>query len=154
MNLILVSYTELLPQLIQSQLLARTPLDPLIPPYSRWYDANASCDYHYRAKGHSTKNYTALKHKVQALMNARYVSFDFGKTKGPNVTSNLLPNHPRPKINALVEDLAKGVKTRVDDVKTPMEIIYEAFVQVKLLQPKEGKNRKEEGQSEEISSHY
>ena len=30
---ILVSYTELLPQLIQSQLLAHTPLDPLIPPY-------------------------------------------------------------------------------------------------------------------------
>ena len=53
---ILVSYTELLPQLIQSQLLARTLLNPLIPPYLRWYDTNASCDYHYGTKGHSTES--------------------------------------------------------------------------------------------------
>ena len=69
-KLISMSYTELLPKLIQSQLLARVPLTFIEPPYLRWYDANASCDYHYGIKGHSTKNCLALKNNVQALKNA------------------------------------------------------------------------------------
>ena len=51
-----MSYIELLPKLIQGQLLARVPLTPMKPPYPRWYDTNASCDYHYEIKGHSTEN--------------------------------------------------------------------------------------------------
>ena len=35
-----------------------------------------------------------------------------------------------------------------------MEIIDETLVQAKFLQPKEGKMIKEEGQSEELCSHY
>ena len=45
----------------------------------------------------------ALKRKVQDLMKVGYVSFDYNAICGPNVTSNPLPNHPRPKINALTE---------------------------------------------------
>ena len=56
-----VSYTELLPWLIQSQPVARVPLIPMEPPYPRWYDANTSCDYHYGIKGYSTKNCLASK---------------------------------------------------------------------------------------------
>ena len=41
-------------------------------------------------------------------MKTRYISFDFGKTRGPNVTSNPLPNHLALKINALTEDLAES----------------------------------------------
>ena len=100
------------------------------------------------------KNYIALKYKVQALMKVGYVSFDFGKIGGLNVTSSPLPNHPRPKIIFLTEDLAKGVKTQVNDVKTPMKIIHETLVQGKFFQPKEAKVMKEEGQSEELCNHY
>ena len=49
-----MTYIELLSMLIQGQLLARIPLTPMEPPYSRWYDANATCDYHFGLKGHST----------------------------------------------------------------------------------------------------
>ena len=56
-----VTYTELLPRLIQGQLLARVPLTLMEPPYPRWCDANATCDYHYGIKGHSTENRMALK---------------------------------------------------------------------------------------------
>ena len=59
-----VSYIELLPRLIQSQLVAHVPLTPMETPYPRWYDTNASCDYHYGIKGHFTKNYQALKNQV------------------------------------------------------------------------------------------
>ena len=64
MEPISVSYIELLPQLIQSQLIARVPLTPMESPYPRWYDANASRDYHYGIKGHFTKNCQALKNQV------------------------------------------------------------------------------------------
>ena len=70
-----VSYTELLPRFIQSQLVARVLLTPMEPPYPRWYDANTSCDYHYGIKSHSTENCLALKYQVQALKNAGYVNF-------------------------------------------------------------------------------
>ena len=56
-----MTYTELLPRLIQGQLLARVPLTLMEPPYPRWYDANTTCDYHYGIKGHSIENCIALK---------------------------------------------------------------------------------------------
>ena len=56
-----VTYAELLPRLIQHQLLARVSITPMEPPYPHWYDANATCDYHYRVKGHSMENCLALK---------------------------------------------------------------------------------------------
>ena len=59
-----MTYAELLPRLIQHQLLARVSVTPMEPPYPRWYDANAICDYHYRIKGHSIENCLALKNQV------------------------------------------------------------------------------------------
>ena len=66
-------------------------------------------------------------------MKAGYVSFDYNTAGGLNVTSNSLPNHPGPKINALTEDSTGSVKTRVNNVKMPMKNIYEALVQAKVL---------------------
>ena len=82
MKPISVSYTELFPRLIQSQLVARVPLTPMEPHYPRWYDTNASCAYHYLIKGHSTENCQALKNQVQALKNAGYVNFNYDKVGG------------------------------------------------------------------------
>ena len=97
-----ISYTELLPRLIQNQYVARVPFEPLKPPFPRWYDSNAHCDYHYGIQGHSTENCIALKRKVQGLINTSYLSFD--KPLGPNVTGNPLSNHAGLKINAISED--------------------------------------------------
>ena len=90
------------------------------PPYPRWYNANASYDYHYEIKGHSTKNCLALKNQVQALKNAGYVNFGYDKAGGPNVIKNLLPNHSRPKINRVLESSKEGRKTCIKDVITPI----------------------------------
>ena len=135
-ELISVSYTEQFLRLIQSQLIARAPLIPLLHLYPRWYDVNASCDYHYGGKGHSTKNCLALRPKVQDLMKAGYVSFDYNASRGSNITNNPLPNHPRPNINALTKDSTRFMETRVNDVKTPMENVYKALVQAKVFHPK------------------
>ena len=126
----------------------------MMPLYPCWYDTNASCDFHYGANRHSTENCLALKHKVQALMKIGYVSFDYNKTGGPNVTSNLLPNHPRSKINALTKGLTGLVKTQLNNVKTPMENVYKALVLAKIFRPEEGKMMKGEEKNGIVCNHY
>ena len=124
--------------------MARVLLTPMEPPYPRWYDTNTSCDYHYGIKGHSKENCQALKNQVQALKNAGYVNFGYDKVGGPNATSNLLPNHSRPKINVVLESSTRERKICIKDVTTPMAIIYEKLVQAEFLQSREGEVVKEE----------
>ena len=79
----------------------------------------------------------ALKRKVQDLIKAGYVNFDYNALEGPNITNNPLPNHPEPKINALTEDSTVSVKTKVSNVKTPLENVYKTLIQAKILHPRE-----------------
>ncbi|RDX63705.1 hypothetical protein CR513_57827, partial [Mucuna pruriens] len=53
LNLIPMSYTELLPYLLKEKLLETVPLKPREPPYPRNYDPNARCEYHVGAIGHT-----------------------------------------------------------------------------------------------------
>ena len=64
---------------------------PLQPPYPKWYNSNAHCDYHLGAAGHILENCVALKYKVRDLMNKGELSFEI--TDEPNVNANPLPNH-------------------------------------------------------------
>ena len=49
------------------------PRKPLFP---KWYDINIGCDYHSGVPGHSTKNYSALKRKVESLIKDGKPKFD------------------------------------------------------------------------------
>ena len=82
--------------------MARVPKKPLKPPFSKWYNQNVYCDYHYRVQGHSTKNYHALTFQVQIVVNAGYLNF-------ANITSNPLPYRIWPKVNVVAakEDRAE-----------------------------------------------
>ena len=108
------------------------------PPYPRWYDANANCDYHYGVKGHSTKNCVVLKNHVQNLKNAGYVNFGYNKDGVPIIISNPLPNHSGPKINAISEDFMGGRKVYVRNIATPLWVVYEKLAQVGFFQPRRG----------------
>ncbi|RDX84790.1 hypothetical protein CR513_34097, partial [Mucuna pruriens] len=59
-----MTYTELLPLLLEQKLVEVVPLKPLELLYPRSYDPNAKCDYHGRAVGHATERCWSLKHKV------------------------------------------------------------------------------------------
>ena len=124
-ELIPMTYTELIPRLIQGQLLARVPLTSMEPPYPRWYDANVTCDYHYGIKGHSTENCLAFKNQIQALRNAVYINFGYNKDGVSNIINNPLPNHSGPKINGILESSMDEKKTYVQNVITPMSVIFE-----------------------------
>ena len=104
------------------------------PPYPRWYDANATCDYHYGVRGHSIENCLALKNQVQALKNAGYVNFGYNMDGVPNIISNPLPNHPGPKINAIFESFIGERKVCVKDIVTPLGVIFEKLAQVGFFQ--------------------
>jgi hypothetical protein len=91
-----MSYTELFKKLINNSLIVPIPLNPVQPPYPKGYDANARCEYHAGAIGHSTKNCYGLKHKVQDLIDAKWLTF---KEESPNVGSDPLPHHEGPSGN-------------------------------------------------------
>jgi len=65
-----MTYTELLPDLLKNALVALCPAKVVQPPYPRYYDTNAKCEYHSGEIGHSTENCRAVKYKVQSLFDS------------------------------------------------------------------------------------
>ena len=133
-----MTYTELLPQLIQNRQLAPIPMIPIQPPYPKWYDSNARCDYHAGGVGHSTENCLALKRNVQSLINVGWLSFKKSGEK-PNVNENPLPDHENPKVN-VVDSLVEKCKNEVHEIVMPMEALFEGlfeagYVSQKYLDP-------------------
>ena len=66
---------------------------PLQPPFPKWYNSNAHCDYHSGAAGYTLENCIALKYKVRDLVKKDELSFEI--TNEPNVNANPLLNHVR-----------------------------------------------------------
>ena len=64
--------------------------EPLKPPYPRWYDENAHCEFHLGAQGHSTEDCEALKYQVQALMEDGYLNFAKSQRKR-SINGNQFP---------------------------------------------------------------
>ena len=71
----LVSYAQLLLILVQKYKIPIIPAKPRKPPYPKWYDLSARCEYYGGIQGHSTESCTPLKDKVQALINADPAKF-------------------------------------------------------------------------------
>ena len=58
---------------------------------------------------------------------------DFNRNNGPSVTTNPLPNHVGPNVNAIVEDSGLKVKTKMDEVKSSMEKVYKVLVKIWVI---------------------
>ena len=63
-----ITYTELLPKLIDSCHIEPIQARPCRPPFPKWYNVNIRCDYHSRVPGHSIEDCTIFKSKVQNLI--------------------------------------------------------------------------------------
>ena len=75
----------------------------------------------------------ALKNQIQALRNTRYNNFGFNKDGVLNIISNPLPNHSGPKINGILESSMDERKTYVQNVITPIGVIFQKLVQGRVL---------------------
>ncbi|XP_016684262.2 uncharacterized protein [Gossypium hirsutum] len=121
-----MSYRELYRNLFDANVVSLFYLKPLQPPYPKWYDANAQCDYHAGITGHSTENCTAFKKLVERLIGMGVVKFD-DATKAENP----LPDHTDGGVNMVGED--RRIKADTADVKTPLRRVWKEMVKRGLI---------------------
>ncbi|XP_016683916.1 uncharacterized protein [Gossypium hirsutum] len=121
-----MSYRELYRNLFDAHVVSPFYLKPLQPPYPKWYDANAQCDYHAGTIGHSIENCTAFKKFVERLIGMGVVKFD-DLTKAENP----LPNHTDSGVNMMGED--RRIKVDIADVKTPLRWVLKEMVKRGLV---------------------
>ncbi|KAF1855314.1 hypothetical protein Lal_00020917 [Lupinus albus] len=115
-----VTYAELFAHLQTERILA--PIAGQTPNTTApWYDPNANCDYHSGIIGHSTETCRALKHRIQDLIDSKWLEF---KDTVPTITGNPLPNHGNQGINVLEQDDDMVVVEKVEDMKTPLKVIF------------------------------
>jgi len=127
-----MSYTELLPSLLQNALVAISPMKPPQPPYSKNYDPNAKCAYHGGVVGHSIENCRQFKYKVQQLLDAGWLTFQEDK---PNVEKNPLSSHAGPSTNAILRDMGQSPVRRVEDIKSPLKDIFTLICHLGYFKP-------------------
>lgn len=81
------------------------------------YDANAHCEFHSDAPGHSIENCKALKYKVQDLIDSKAITF---APNEPNVNNNHMPPHNKANVNMVKLDDGRKVISSVSELKTPL----------------------------------
>ncbi|XP_052479494.1 uncharacterized protein LOC128034713 [Gossypium raimondii] len=121
-----MSYRELYRNLFDAHVVSPFYLKPLQPPYPKWYDANAQCDYHAGITGHSIENCTAFKKLVERLIGMGVVKFD-DATKAENP----LPDHTDGGVNIMGKD--RRIKADIADVKTPLRRVWKEMVKRGLI---------------------
>ncbi|XP_040934550.1 uncharacterized protein [Gossypium hirsutum] len=115
-----VTYRELYQSLYDAHAIAPFHLKLLQPPYPKWYDVNAKCEYHVGIPGHSIENCTGFKKAVEKLIKMGVVKFDSTPS-----TENPLPDHGNQEVNAIDEIREGKIKEDIAEVKTPMKVIWE-----------------------------
>jgi len=125
-----MTYAELLPELVKNALVAICPTKILQPPYPRYYDANAKCEYHSGEMGHSTENCRALKFKVQSLIDSGWLTFQDQK---PSVDKNPLSGHSNATVNAVIDEEEPSLVRCVNEIKKPMNEVFRAICQAGLF---------------------
>ena len=93
------------------------------PPYPRWYDPGAKCEYHSGAPGHNIDSCIPFKYKVQHLISAGWLAF---QEQAPNVKTNPLASHGGASVNAVKEDGPSRAK-RLGEVVTSRRFIYQSL---------------------------
>ncbi|XP_052874177.1 uncharacterized protein LOC108466257 [Gossypium arboreum] len=128
-----VTYRELYQSLFNAHAIAHFHLKPLQPPYPKWHDVNAKCEYHAGISGHSIENCTGFKKAVERLIKMGVVKFD----DTPSI-ENPLPNHSDQGVNAIGDTGMRRIKEDVAEVRMPMKVIWEEMVKREMIIFKEG----------------
>ena len=115
-------------------------IPPIRPPYPRWYNENAICDYHSSNREHSLEDCTALKWRVSEFIKKGELTFEDEDIL--NVNGNPLPNHGGPKVNAVEDSQDLQVKRDAKDVRMPMRLVYDALDKAGRLKGRKGKEKK------------
>ncbi|KAJ9140058.1 hypothetical protein P3X46_030745 [Hevea brasiliensis] len=120
------------------------PLDPIQPPYPRWYDATARCEYHGGAQRHSTDNCGAFRGRVHALIRNGWLKIE-GNGSLPNVTSNPLPNHNAGNGVNMIEPDGERLAPAVEELIPHFEGIFAMAMREGYLYPQVSESEKGTG---------
>ncbi|XP_017647675.2 uncharacterized protein LOC108487845 [Gossypium arboreum] len=126
-----MTYRELYQNLFNAHVVSPFYLKPLQPPYPKWYDTNAQCEYHAGITEHSTENCAAFKKVVERHIKMGIVRFDDPAT--PNVVGNPLPNHTDQGVNGISEGRNKKTKYEVAEVRTPLRRVWKEMAKRRLI---------------------
>ncbi|KAA3465162.1 RNA-directed DNA polymerase (Reverse transcriptase), Ribonuclease H [Gossypium australe] len=122
---IYMTYGQLYQKLYDTHVVAPHYLQPLQPPYPKWYDANAQCEYHVGIVGHSIENCLAFKKLVEKLIQMGVVKV--------NDTEHPLPNHANNGVNMMGGKVGKGVKMNVEEIKTLLRWVWKQMINRGLI---------------------
>ncbi|CAN1132462.1 hypothetical protein LINPERHAP2_LOCUS7036, partial [Linum perenne] len=132
-----ISYTELYPRLLKNKQVAPAPYQQPSPPFPKWYNPEARCEYHGGAVGHLIENCPAFKYRVQDLIRAGWLKFE-EHPDHPNVNKNPLPNHSGNSSNAIFLQEGHHIKRKVDEVNMPFEYVCKILQNTGYIQSEEG----------------
>ena len=122
-------YADLLPFLIRNQM-AMVNLGKIYQsPFPRWYNSNATCTYHGGVPGHYVEQRVAFKHKVQSLIDTRWLTF---QEDNPNVRTNPFASHGGSAVNTVEEGEPRGLK-QMEDVLTSRRFILEVLCKAHMI---------------------
>ncbi|XP_039009802.1 uncharacterized protein LOC120138397 [Hibiscus syriacus] len=119
-----MTYNELFQGLVKSHVVSPRYVDPLEPPFPKWYNENEACEYHTNTQGHTIEKYIAFKMLVEDLIRRKIVSFH--DSEAPCVAANPLSNHQNQGVNAINE--GRKVKENIEEVKTLLKWVYEQMI--------------------------
>ncbi|MFQ6664973.1 hypothetical protein Gotur_031893 [Gossypium turneri] len=103
-------------------------LKPLQPPYPKWYDASAQCEYHAGIVRHSIEHCTAFKKLVERLISMGMVKLDDSPS-----TENPLPNHNDNRVNMIGGSMGRKIKKDIAEVKIPLRWVWRNMVERGLI---------------------
>ncbi|KAL5162536.1 hypothetical protein HKD37_07G019639 [Glycine soja] len=118
-----MAYSELWPSLLENHLVVAIPGRVFQPPYPKWYDPGAKCEYHSGAPGHNIDSCRPFKYKVQHLISVGWLSF---QEEGPNVKTNPLASHGKASVSAIQEGGPSRAR-RLGEVATSRRFIYQSL---------------------------
>ena len=84
------SQTALFKQCLAEGMITPIPARQFQPPYPRWYDVNAYCDFHSGVQGHSTENCFNLRNKLYGLIeaeNLKLTNLETTQATAPNINA-------------------------------------------------------------------
>ncbi|XP_012448832.1 uncharacterized protein LOC105772025 [Gossypium raimondii] len=114
-----MSYKKLYQNLLNAHVVSPHYLTPLQPPYPKWYDASAQCDYYAGITGHSIENCTTFKKLVKRLISMGVFKLDDSPS-----TENPLSNHTDKGVNMTSKSRGEEVKNDIVEVKTPLKWVW------------------------------
>ena len=143
---------------MESRLITPIHLPPLKPPFPRWYDPNTHCDFHCGNPGHSIKNCTALKNKVQDLKQVG--SMEFETSDEQEGDGSQFSNSSKGKASMIMQamgtmdEMPTAMKGSQNDKTKGKDIVYSSTIEKSEKQPHETVKAKVKlGEEEEECSH-